>query len=133
MMQTEQAIIQLLQRSLPSLLAVYMFGSQAKGTAQADSDLDLAVLVAGYAKPLQLWQLSSELADIANCPVDLVDLRQASTVMQYQIITTGKRLWQKDAQAALYEAAILSDKTELDSARAPLLAEIYKTGKIYGR
>jgi hypothetical protein len=53
--------------------------------------------------------------------------------MQYQIITTGARWWSRDAQAALFEAAILSDKTELDMARSDLLADIQKRGKIYGR
>ena len=77
--------------------------------------------------------MSSDLADIASCHVDLLDLRAASTVMQYQVITTGQRWWAQDAQAALFEAAILSDKTALDTARAGLLADIHKKGTIYGR
>ncbi|WP_292996284.1 nucleotidyltransferase domain-containing protein [Nitrosomonas sp.] len=40
---------------MPNLLAIYAFGSRIQGTAQIDSDLDLAVLVAGYAEPLVLW------------------------------------------------------------------------------
>ena len=104
-----------------------------QGTAGPDSDLDLAVLVEGYADPLLLWQLSSELADIAGCTVDLLDLRAASTVMQYQIITTGQRWWARDAQAALFESAILSEKTALDTARAALLADIQERGSVYGR
>jgi predicted nucleotidyltransferase len=127
------AIVQLLQQGIPQLLAVYAFGSRVQGTEQAGSDLDLAVLVAGYAEPLQLWDLAGELADLAGCPVDLLDLRAASTVMQYQIVTGGERWWAKDAQAALYEAAILSEKTELDTARAQLLAEIQQQGRVYGR
>ena len=75
----------------------------------------------------------ARLADLAGCPVDLLDLRAASTVMQYQVITTGQRWWAKDAQAALYEAAVLSEKTALDSARAALLADIGKEGSVYGR
>lgn len=128
-----EAILRLLQDRLPNLLAVYAFGSRVQGTAGADSDLDLAVFVAGYADPLALWELAGELADIAGCPVDLLDLRAASTVMQYRIVTTGERWWARDAQAALYEAAVLSDKTELDSARAGLLADIQRRGSIYGR
>jgi predicted nucleotidyltransferase len=106
----QAAIIQNLQANLPNLLGIYAFGSRIHGTAQTDSDLDLAVLVAGYAEPLVLWSLASDLADVADCPVDLLDLRAASTVMQYQIITTGQRWWALDAQAALFEAAILSEK-----------------------
>ena len=79
-----------------------------------------------------MWALSGDLADLAGCPVDLLDLRAASTVMQHQIITTGQRWWAKDAQAALYEAAILSEKTALDTARAGLLGDIEKRGTVYG-
>ena len=127
------ALIQTLNARVPKLLAIYAFGSQVQGTAVPGSDLDLAVLVAGYADPLVLWTLAGDLADTAGCPVDLLDLRAASTVLQYQIITTGQRWWARDAQAALFEAAILSDKTALDTARAGLLADIQKNGTIYAR
>ena len=123
----------MLQSRVPRLLAVYAFGSRIQGTAGSQSDLDLAVLVAGYADPLALWELSGDLADLAGCPVDLLDLRAASTVMQYQIIITGERWWASNSQAALYEAAVLSQKTELDTARAGLLDDIQKRGRIYGR
>ena len=121
-------IVATLQGALPNLLAVYLFGSHAQGSAGPDSDLDIAVLVAGKLAPLQLWELAEGIGD----NVDLLDLRAASTVMQYQIVITGQRLWAKDAQAALFESAILSDKTELDSARAPLLADIQREGVVYG-
>ena len=127
-----KAILDMLHSRVPNLLAIHAFGSRVQGTAQPQSDLDLAVLVAGYAEPLALWTLSGDLADLAGCPVDLLDLRAASTVMQHQIITTGQRWWARDRQAALYEAAILSEKTELDTARAGLLDDIRKRGNIYG-
>lgn len=126
-------ILQALQTRLPNLLAIYAFGSRVQGTAGLDSDLDLAVLVAGYADVLTLFDLAGELADVAGCPVDLLDLRAASTVMQHQILTTGQRWWAKDVQAALFEAAILSEKTALDTARAGLLADIEQRGTVYGR
>lgn len=128
-----QALINKLQHALPNVLAIYAFGSRISGTAQPDSDLDLAVLVPGYAEPIALWTLAGELSDIAGCAVDLVDLRAASTVMQYQIITTGQRWWARDAQAALYESAILSEKTALDTARAELIHDIEREGRIHGR
>ena len=128
-----EPLVRLLQSRLPGLLAVYGFGSRVQGTAGPDSDLDVAVLVSGYAEPLLLWELSGALADVADCPVDLLDLRAASTVMQYQILATGERWWAQDARAALFEAAVLSEKTELDTARAGLLADIEKRGSVYGR
>lgn len=127
------ALIHSLQIRIPDLLAIYAFGSRIQGTARLDSDLDLAVLVAGYTDPLILFEVANELADVAGYAVDLLDLRAASTVMQYQIITTGERWWTLDMQAALFEAFILSEKTALDVARAGLLADIRRRGTVYGR
>ena len=129
----QQIIVKRAQDRLPDLLALYAFGSRIDGTAGAHSDLDLAVLVDGYAEPLALFELAGELAEVAGCEVDLLDLRAASTVMQYQIITSGERWWAKDGQAALFEAAMLSEKTALDTARAGLLADIQQRGRVYGR
>ena len=121
-----------LKNRVPTLLAVYIFGSQVTGQATSNSDYDIAVFSAGKIPVVTLFDLSNELAIQLHREVDLVDFCAASTVMQYQIIMTGHRIWQKDQQAALYEAAILSEKTELDTHRARLLKEIYQRGSIYG-
>lgn len=127
-------LLQTLQTRLPDVMAVYAFGSRIQGTQHAASDLDLAVLVAGRADPLLLWELSGQLADLAGCEVDLLDLRAASTVMQYQILTTGERWWTANAtQAGLFEVAVLSEKTALDTARAGLIEDIERQGRIHGR
>lgn len=127
------SLVAALQARFPGLLALYFFGSAARGEQGPHSDLDLALLLAGKADPLALWQAGNELALRLGRDVDLLDLRAASTVMQYQIVTTGQRLWARDAQAALYESFILSAKTALDEARAGLLADIGAIGKVYGR
>lgn len=126
-------VVSAVRARFPSAMAVYAFGSQVQGTAGPDSDLDLAVLVAGYADPLVIWDVAGDLADVAGCPVDLLDLRAASTVMQYQVITTGQRLWSVGLPTGLFETFVLSEKTALDEARAPLMADIQRTGKIHGR
>lgn len=133
LLDTNGPVVRAIRERFPQTLAVYAFGSQVSGTADAASDLDLAILVGGYAEPLALWDLSSRLADIVTCPVDLLDLRASSTVMQYQVIATGQRLWAADVQAGLFECYVLSEKTALDAARAPLLADIRSTGEIYAR
>lgn len=130
---TKPLVIESAQAQLPNLLALYAFGSRIQSTASEHSDLDLAVLVAGYADQLLLFDLAGQLADVVGCEVDLVDLRAASTVMQYQIITTGERWWQIGTEAVLYEAAILSEKTALDTARADLIDDINQRGTVYGR
>ena len=49
-----------------------------------------------------------------------------------QVVTQGERWWVRDAQAAMFESAILSEKTALDTARAGLLADIRERGTVYG-
>ena len=127
------AVLHLLQGRFPELLALYAFGSRVTGGATAESDLDLAILVDGRVDPLSLFHLAGELSEIVNCDVDLVDFRTASTVMQYQIITTGERWWKKDFRADLYEAMVLNQKTSLDEARAGLIDDIMQRGSVYGR
>jgi predicted nucleotidyltransferase len=126
------SIVKILRARLPFLLATYAFGSRIQGVATMDSDLDLAVLVAGYADPVLLFDLAGEISDVAGCPVDLLDLRAVSTVMQYRIIVTGERWWARDAEASLFEAAILSEKTELDHARNGVISDILERGTIHG-
>ena len=45
-------LVQAVRAQFPNTLAIYAFGSQIQGTSRPESDLDLAVLVAGYAAPL---------------------------------------------------------------------------------
>jgi predicted nucleotidyltransferase len=123
----------LLREQLPGTLAVYLFGSHASGAATRDSDLDLAVYLDAPVDSLRLWGIAQGLARQLGTDVDLVDLATASTVLQYQVITTGRRLWAADARAAIYESFILSEKTALDEARAGLLADIAAEGTVYAR
>lgn len=125
-------VVTALRTAFPDALAVYAFGSRILGQARADSDLDLAVLVAGYADPLQLWDTSTGLAALLGFPVDLLDLRAATTVMQYQVLTTGRRLWGDAFKAGKFECFVMNEKLRLDEARAGYLSDIAQTGKIHG-
>ncbi len=130
------ALVDVLQSRLANLMAMYAFGSRVSGDATVGSDWDLAVLVAGYVEPGVLWELSGALADVVYADVDLIDLRAASTVMQHQVLTLGERWWLREdcaTQVGVWEAAMLSEMTELNSARAGLLADIASSGVIYGR
>jgi predicted nucleotidyltransferase len=121
-----------LRSAWAEVIGIYAFGSQVEGHANAESDLDLAVLLPGYAEPLALWELAGQCSDMLGCPVDLLDLRAASTVMQYQVLTKGRKLWSVEPTAGLFEAFVLSEYTQLNEARAGLLADIAKNGRVYG-
>lgn len=130
---TRAPLIERLRQRVPRLLAVYAFGSRVQGNADAQSDLDLAVLTEGYAEPVMLWETAGELAGLAGCDVDLLDLRATTTVMQYQVLMDGERWWAVDERAGLFEAAMLTEKLWLDQARAGTLADIVARGSVYGR
>ena len=127
-----ELIISTIRAAFPNTLAIYIFGSRINGTANTESDLDVAVLVAGYANPVRLWEVASELAEIVGCDVDLLDMRAASTIMQAQVLQTGRHLWAKNVDAGLFECFALSEKLHFNEARAGLLADIQKNGRIYG-
>ncbi|MEX1058340.1 MAG: nucleotidyltransferase domain-containing protein [Natronospirillum sp.] len=114
-------------------MGIYCFGSQAQTTAGPDSDLDLAVLVAGYVDTVSLWNVGNKLANELNIDLDLLDLRAASTVMQYQIITGGQRLWSAGIEADEFELYVLSEKFDLDLWRQPQIDQIREEGRVYDR
>jgi predicted nucleotidyltransferase len=126
-------LINQIKSSLPNVLAIYAFGSQITGHSNEHSDLDLAVLIDGQVETFDLWDLASQLVEIAGCDVDLLNMRLASTVMQYQILQTGRTLWAKQPDAGIFESFILSEKLNLDVLRKELLEDIDQRGSIYAR
>lgn len=130
----KRQVIQFVKDTIPGVLALYLFGSRAQSIAHDDeSDWDFAILIAGYCDPLHLWDWANHLADMLRAPVDLLDFRSASTVMQYEILITGQRWWNRDSSADLYECAVLTEKLDLDELRAGLLDDIIREGVVYGR
>ncbi|MFT4249424.1 MAG: nucleotidyltransferase domain-containing protein [Pseudomonas sp.] len=127
-----EALCTAIRQACPQALGIWLFGSFANGHANAQSDVDLALLLPGKADPVELWNLAQQLAVLIDRDVDLLDLRAASTVIQYQVVTTGRLLWAADAQADLYTSFILSSKTALDEARAGLMDDIQRRGHVHG-
>jgi predicted nucleotidyltransferase len=70
-------------RDTPGVAAVYLFGSVAKGTARADSDLDIGVLYQSPRPRTLMAQPFAEVAELSEClarPVQVVVMNQAPTV-----------------------------------------------------
>lgn len=84
--------------------------------------------------PLRRWDVANGLARRLIHDVDLVDLHGATTVLSYQIIMKGIRLYARDATAAVwFELRLLQLYFQLNEDRRPILEQIAKTGTIYGR
>jgi uncharacterized protein len=127
------ALSEYIRKAVPGLIALYRFGSQAKGTARPGSDVDLAILSRESVPNLRRFELAQELAIRLHRDVDLVDLRSASTVMRMQVISTGESL---DAPNELarreFEMYVYSDYARLNEERQDILKRITQSGVVYG-
>jgi predicted nucleotidyltransferase len=126
-------IVSVLKGALPGLKGIYLFGSRAKGSANSQSDYDLAILLdRPLNDALKKWNIAQELAIKLNVDVDLVDLKDASTVMQFQVISSGKRLYSSDiAYCDTFETFVYSSYLRLNEERREILDQVRASGKIF--
>jgi predicted nucleotidyltransferase len=130
----EELIVQHLHTALPSLRAVYLFGSVVTEHFTKDSDIDVAVLTSEPMDALLRWKLIQQLAIALNRDVDLVDLSIASTVMQFQVVSTGERVFTADPVGIeWWELKVYQLYLTLNDDRKPILEAIQQTGRIYGK
>jgi predicted nucleotidyltransferase len=113
-------------------VAVYVFGSTAAGAVHESSDLDLALLPREPLTPEARWDLQQELAVALRRDVDLVDLRSASTVMRFQVVTTGELIHDGDPrERAEFEMLALSMYARLNEERKEILEQVRREGRVY--
>ena len=83
----------------PTVSAAYLFGSHAKGTARADSDVDIAVLFTtglSFKERFDLkLSLAGDLEELLTKQVDVVDLEEASYLLRHQVFLHGILLFEK--------------------------------------
>jgi uncharacterized protein len=97
------------------ILAIYLFGSRAEGTAMDGSDIDVGIV---FKKPMMpedtrllYHRIYSELSKIFRPSftkdLDLVFLQKASLPLQYNAIISGSVLYEDDpVERADYEEAV---------------------------
>lgn len=124
-------VVKLIRTKWPTVGAVYLYGSQAVDQATQDSDVDIAVLSSTRIQNVVRYQLAQEIADFLNKEVDLVDLRACETVFQFQVVSTGKRLWIRDAfEAGSFEDRVYKMYAKLGDERGQILQDIKNRGSI---
>jgi predicted nucleotidyltransferase len=83
-------------RTQPAVVAAWLFGSRARGTARPESDVDLALLVREPSEPGLRPRLRLQLtcADALGLPaerVDLVLLDHAPALLTHEVLREGRR------------------------------------------
>jgi predicted nucleotidyltransferase len=111
--------------------ALYLFGSCASPDARPDSDVDVAVLMPSSLEPVRRRGLQEKLATRLHRDVDLVDLREASTVLRQQVVQTGRLLHDgAPFERQLFEAHTLNDYADLQWWRRGILDDIAARGTV---
>jgi hypothetical protein len=99
----QERIARAIQRR-DEVLEAYLFGSHALGTAQAHSDLDIAVYVRqtpaaasgyGYAAELTAYLMSA----LGTNDVDVLVLNDAPPVLYHRVLRDGRRILARDLRA----------------------------------
>lgn len=93
----ERALVEYFAERAEGIDAAYLFGSVARGDFTAESDVDVAVLLAGGA-PKTLSQLPTalegDLTEVAGRPVQVVVLNDAPVDLVHRVLRDGHLLHQ---------------------------------------
>lgn len=113
-----EELIEILRRAIAGrdgVDLVLLFGSRARGDADASSDADLAVL----ARDVDLVSLSAELERGASVPVDVTDLRAAPYPLLLEVLREGVPVFERErgAYARFVSAALAELETDLPALR----------------
>ncbi|MHB1127275.1 MAG: type VII toxin-antitoxin system MntA family adenylyltransferase antitoxin [Bacillota bacterium] len=83
--------------SREEVIATYIFGSRAEGVAHGKSDTDIAVLLNEGVQNTFAYRMdmAEELERLVRTPVDLILLREAPLLLQFQILKNGKIVYER--------------------------------------
>lgn len=91
----------------PDVIAAYLYGSRARGTARSDSDVDLAVLLEGpepVLYPDRALLIQCELERWLELPLQVVALNAAPADLIHRVLRDGQIVHDRDrAQRLAFE------------------------------
>jgi len=86
------------------VIAVYLFGSVARGTVSPSSDVDLGVLLCtGAPRTLEerLFDYQDRLQGLVGCPIHIVILNDAPSDLVHRVLRDGRLLLERDRAARI--------------------------------
>lgn len=132
----ESEVIDTVLKHFPQVQAIYLYGSLGTEFERLESDADMALLLpparAKAEGSLVLSSLAVDLSRLFRRDVDLVNLRRVPTVLQKEIVTSGRRAYTADAFAAEeFEMLTLAYYLKLNEERRDLVAAGMKEGRFF--
>jgi predicted nucleotidyltransferase len=128
-----KALIKLCLKVFPELQAIYLFGSYDTENEWPNSDVDIALLLPyQLTNNLYLTELHQQLEQLYQKPVDLINLRQVTTVFKKEIIMAERRAYCADQyKTDEFEMLTLSFYQKLNEERQEILQEFFLTKIAY--
>ncbi len=127
----KETIITTLKNSIPSLQALYLFGSFYDKSAKDESDIDIAFLSTELIDTKILWEISQRLSILLQRDVDLVELRSANTIFRYEIISNSERIYGSGYDVEYFETLVYSFYLRFKQERKPIVDAIYADKKVF--
>ena len=98
----ENAMQRFAQRE-PDVVAAYLHGSYATGHADAESDIDIAILTKRGLPPQErhavrmraIYELSKILGEALSDKMDVIILQDIPVLLQYNVARKGRRLYER--------------------------------------
>ena len=126
----EKRIVTFLREKIPDLKALYLFGSYADGSANRESDVDIAFLADSAPESLQKWEIAQDLARELSIDVDLIDLKTTNTIFRYQILSTGKRIYGGGFEVESFETLAYSFYLRFQEERKPIIDAFIQSAEV---
>lgn len=128
-----EALTRLIVSAIPSVLAIYAYGSRVRGAIHPQSDLDLALLLPRTAAipPNLLCQLRGDLEALMGYPVEVSVLDLNSQLIHCkEVVAHGIPIYVADANSlAVFEMQTLSYYARLCEDRRPIV-EAYREERL---
>ena len=129
-------LVESLSRHYPDLQAVYVFGTYGTEDERPESDADIALLLpaqsAKCAGNLAPGPCAGELCSLLGREVDLINLRLVDTVFQFEIIRTGRVVFEgNDGERESFELLAIAKYQKLNEERSGIIEEILRSGRVF--
>lgn len=113
---------------------ILLFGSYARGTQNAESDIDIAIKSNKEISKKEIFEIRLELEETIKNDIDLINLDNINDDFRYEILMNGKILYcQNQLKFELYKIDMCQEYFDLNESRQAIIERIKNGGKIYGK